>query len=76
MSTQAKGMKTAARLPHGIRLAAIAAGCGYAALLASLFFRDALALVILLPAGMGLFALGVVLWAIAAIKEARSKGML
>jgi hypothetical protein len=72
MSTPAKS----AALPRGIRFGAIAVACGYAALLASLFFRDAVALVILLPAGIALFTVGALLWAFAALSEARSKGML
>jgi hypothetical protein len=72
MNTSSK----AAALPRGIRRGAIAMGCGYAALLASLFMRDALALVILLPLGIALFLVGILLWAFAAISEARSKGLL
>ena len=79
MSTPEKQMSTPTKshsLPHGIRRGAIAAGCGYLFLLASLFFRDALALVILLPVGILLFAVGLLLWGLAAWSEARSKGML
>lgn len=63
-------------LPRGIRRAAAAVACGYLCLLASLFMRDALALVILLPLGILLFAVGILLWGLAAWSEARSKGML
>lgn len=63
-------------LPRGIRRAAVAAACGYLFLLASLFMRDAVALVILLPLGLLLFAVGLLLWGLAAWSEARSKGML
>jgi hypothetical protein len=65
-----------AALPRGIRRGAIAIACGYCFLLASLFMRDALALVILLPVGILLFAIGVLLWGLTAWSEARSKGML
>jgi len=63
-------------LPGGIRAGALALAVGYAALLASLFFRDALALVILLPLGGLTIVVGVLLWAREAVTEARSKGML
>jgi hypothetical protein len=63
-------------LPGGIRHGALALAAGYAALLASLFFRDALALVILLPLGGLMFLIGILLWARAAAREAKSKGML
>ena len=68
-------LKTTA-LPSGIRSSAIVLACGYAALVASLFFRDALTLVILLPFGILMFLLGIMLWVRAAVREARSKGML
>jgi hypothetical protein len=63
-------------LPRAIRRGAIALAGGYAALFASLFMRDALALVILLPIGIGLFLTGIVMWGFAAGSEAKSKGML
>lgn len=63
-------------LPRGIRRGAVAVACGYLSLLASLFMRDAVALVILLPLGILLFAVGLLLWGLAAWSEARSKGML
>jgi hypothetical protein len=72
MSTPSKS----ATLPRGIRRGAVAVAFGYLFLLASLFMRDALALVILLPVGIALFALGLLLWGLAAWSEARSKGML
>ena len=78
MSTPAKQV-TASKpttLPRGIRRGAVAAALGYLLLLASLFFRDAVALVILLPAGIAFFAVGLLLWGLAAWSEARSKGML
>jgi uncharacterized membrane protein YgdD (TMEM256/DUF423 family) len=65
-----------ASLPGGIRRGALALAVGYAALLASLFFRDALALVILLPLGGVMILIGILLWARAATREAKSKGML
>jgi hypothetical protein len=63
-------------LPSGIRRGAIAVAGGYAVLGASLFMRDALALVILLPTGIALFLIGILLWGFAAWSEARAKGML
>ena len=63
-------------LPRGFRRGAAAAACGYLFLLASLFMRDAVALVILLPLGILLFAVGLLFWGLAAWSEARSKGML
>jgi uncharacterized membrane protein YgdD (TMEM256/DUF423 family) len=65
-----------APLPGGIRRSALSLAVGYLALLASLFFRDALALVILLPLGGLMFLIGILLWARAAAREAKSKGML
>lgn len=78
MSTPEKqvGASKSATLPRGIRRGAVAAGCGYLLLLASLFFRDALALVVLLPAGLAFFVIGLLFWGHAAWSEARSKGML
>jgi uncharacterized membrane protein YgdD (TMEM256/DUF423 family) len=67
---------TSPSLPGGIRTGALALAVGYAALLASLFLRDALALVILLPLGGLMFLIGMLLWIRAAVTEARSKGML
>ncbi len=63
-------------LPRGLRRGAIAVGCGYLSMLASLFIRDPVALVVLLPLGILLFAVGLVFWGLAAWSEARSKGML
>ena len=72
MSTPSKSTT----LPRGIRWGAIAVASAYLFLLASLFIRDALALVILLPLGILLFLIGIVLWGLAAWSEARSKGMI
>ena len=72
MNTPAKSTT----LPRGLRRGAVAAAGGYLCLLASLFIRDAVALVVLLPLGMLLFAVGLLFWGLAAWSEARSKGML
>ncbi len=72
MSTPSKSTA----LPSSIKWGAVAVASAYLFLLASLFIRDAVALVILLPLGILMFLIGLVLWGLAAWNEARSKGML
>ena len=76
LSSKTPAASKPAGLPRGLRRGAIAVAGGYAALGASLFMRDALALVILLPVGITLFLIGILLWGFTAWSEARSKGMV
>jgi hypothetical protein len=61
---------------RGLRLGAATLFAGYAALLAALLLKDAHAIAILLPLGTLLFAAGILCWAFAAFREARSKGLV
>ena len=71
MSTPAKRA-----LPRGIRSGALLLVAGYAALMASLLLKTALAIAILMPLGIIFVAAGMLAWTLAAVREARSKGMI
>ena len=59
-----------------LRIAAALIALGYGALGASLFFRHAVALTVLIPAGAALIVVGIVLWLTVVAADARSKGMV
>ena len=59
-----------------LRIAAVLIVLGYAALGASLFFRHAVALTVLIPAGAVLILVGIVWWLTVVVADARSKGMV
>ena len=48
----------------------------YGLLLAVAFTTDAVKLVFLIPAAMGCLGLGILIWGVAVLKDARRKGML
>ena len=48
----------------------------YGLLLAVAFTTDAVTLVFIIPAALGCLALGILIWGVAVIKDARRKGML
>jgi len=59
-----------------LRIAAVLIALGYVALGASLFFRHAVALTVLIPAGAALTLVGIVLWLTVVAADARSRGMV
>ena len=63
-------------LPRGIRAGAVLLAAGYTAMIVSMLLKDALAIAILLPVSGLFFAAGILCWAVAAYREARSKGMI
>jgi hypothetical protein len=59
-----------------LRMAAVLIVLGYAALCASLFFKHAVALTVLIPAGGLLTMVGIGLWLRVVIAEIRAKGLV
>ena len=59
-----------------LRMGALLIAFGYAVLCASLFFKHAVALTVLIPVGAMLILVGIVLWLSVAVAEIRAKGMV
>lgn len=59
-----------------LRAGALLIALGYAVLCASLVFKHAVALTVLIPAGAVLILVGIVLWLIVVVAEIRAKGMV
>jgi hypothetical protein len=76
MSTNAEEIVTGRVGTRRLRLAALLIGLGYVVLGASLLFKHAVALTVLIPAGAMLTLAGIVLWLRVAVAEIRAKGLV
>ena len=58
------------------RIATLSIVGAYVFMLTAAIVDDAVWLTVLIPAGLGCLALGVLIWTVAVIREAKSKGVL
>ncbi len=75
MSMNAEDIVVGRVATRRLRTAALLIALGYAVLCASLLFKHAVALTVLIPAGAMLTVAGIVFWLRVAVAEIRAKGM-